>query len=161
MGARRTGLEVRLIARRLRRRSIAPARDAATGRALPVTTPYRRPGPLWALGYHTGEDYAAVTGSLAVGVSWGRVVAVGSTSWGPAYGTMVVVRTSNGRHDVAYCHLDSVAVEVGDRVRPGKVLGLTGATGNTSGAHLHFEVRPAGGRYGSDVHPVVVRRGRP
>lgn len=155
----RSRLEARLIARRLRRRSIAPARTP-DGKPLPVTTPYRRPGALWRLGYHTGEDYAAPIGSLAVGVSWGRVVAVGVTSWGPAYGTMIVVRTSNGRYDVGYCHLSTVDVEVGDRVRPGKILGRTGDTGNTRGAHLHFEVRPAGGRYGSDVHPARARRGR-
>lgn len=156
---RRTVLEVRLAARRLLRRSIAPARRP-DGAPLRVTTPYRKPGPLWALGYHTGEDYAAPIGSLAVAVSWGRVIAVGSTTWGPAYGTMVVVRTASGRYDYAYCHLSRVDVKVGDRVRPGKVLGRTGDTGNTRGAHLHFEARTRGGRYGSDVHPAKVRRGR-
>ena len=152
-----------MIRRRLARRPITPCRTAPTaaapqGKALPVTTRYRATGALWALGYHTGEDYAAPVGSLAVAVSWGRVIAVGSTSWGAAYGTMVVVRKAGGSYDYAYCHLSSVRVAVGDSVRPGTIVGRVGITGNSSGPHLHFEARPAGGRYGSDVHPGRVRR---
>lgn len=157
----RTRLEARMIRRRLRRRSVAPCRLAPTsafplGRAVAVSTPYRATGPSWSLGYHTGEDYAAPVGSLAVAPSWGRVIAVGSTSWGAAYGTMVVVRS--GAFDYAFCHLSSVSVDVGDPVRPGTVVGHVGITGNTSGPHLHFEVRPAGGRFGSDVHPARIRK---
>lgn len=152
-----------MIRRRLRRKTIAPCRTAPSrtvpqGKALPVTTPYRTPGRLWALGYHTGEDYAAPVGSLAVAVTWGKVIAVGQTSWGSAYGTMVVIRKNGRRYDYAYCHLSSVAVKVGDRVRPGTIVGRTGITGNTTGAHLHFEARISGGHYGSDVHPALVRR---
>lgn len=158
----RTLLERRMIRRRLQRQPIAPCRSSRTptspdGRALPVTTPYRVPGTSWAYGYHTGEDYAAPIGSLAVSVVWGTVVAVGDTSWGEAYGTMVIVRDGRGRLDLGYCHLSAARVTVGQKVRPGTVVGLTGDTGNTHGAHLHFEVRPAGGRYGSDVHPSNAR----
>lgn len=161
----RTRLEARMIRRRLRGHNVAPCRTAPTdafplGRAAEITTRYRVTGSWWARGYHTGEDYAAPVGSLAVSPAWGRVIAVGSTSWGAAYGTMVVVRTSLGVYDFAFCHLSSVAVAVGDRVRPGTVVGRVGITGNTSGPHLHFEARPAGGRYGSDVHPARVRKPR-
>ncbi len=158
----KTPLEMRMIRRRLLRKFVAPCRVAPVGlipgKALPVTTPYGKRGALWALGYHTGEDYACPTGSLAVAVTWGTVVATGVTSWGPAYGTMVIIRTSSGRYDYAYCHLSRTLVKAGDKVRPGTVVGLTGETGHAFGEHLHFEARTAGGRYGSDVAPRRVRR---
>lgn len=162
----RTRLEAAMIRRRLTRRTIAPVRSAPDplaplGRALPVTTRYRVRGTSWTLGYHTGEDYAAPVGSLAVAPSWGRVIAVGETSWGKAYGTMVVIREATGRYDYALCHLSSVAVHVGDRVRPGTIVGHTGNTGNSTGPHCHFEARPAGGHYGTDVHPALIRRATP
>lgn len=154
-----------MIRRRLQGLNVSPARTTPTaahplGTAHAVTTPYRVTGSSWARGYHTGEDYAAPIGSLAVSPAWGRVIAVGSTSWGAAYGTMVVVRTRRGVYDFAFCHLSRVEVAVGDTVRPGTVVGRVGITGNTSGPHLHFEARPAGGSYGSDVHPARVRKSR-
>jgi murein DD-endopeptidase MepM/ murein hydrolase activator NlpD len=157
----RTRLEARMIRRRLRGLNVSPCRLAPTpavplGRAVEISTRYRATGPSWSLGYHTGEDYAAPVGSLAVAPSWGRVIAVGTTSWGAAYGTMVVVRA--GAFDYAFCHLSSVTVAVGDRVRPGTVVGRVGITGNTTGPHLHFEARPNGGRFGSDVHPARIRK---
>lgn len=160
-----TPLERRMIRRRLLRKSVAPCRTAPTravplGKALPVSTAYAKRGTMWMLGYHTGEDYAAPTGSQAVAVSWGTVIAVGSTSWGPAYGTMVIIRTASGRYDYAYCHLTRARVLVGQKVRPGTVVGYTGATGNVTGPHLHFESRAAGGRYGDDVGPRHVRGSR-
>lgn len=153
---KRTPLERRYRRRRLARKMLNPVR--VDGHGGTVTTPYGKRGSLWALGYHTGEDFACPTGSRAVAVSWGRVIAVGTTDWGPAYGMMVVIRTGNKRYDYAYCHLSRVDVRIGQKVRPGMRLGLTGETGNTTGPHLHFEARTAGGRYGSDVAPRKVRR---
>ena len=150
----------RMIARRLAGLNVSPCRTADGKAALPVTTPYGIPGDRWAAGHHTGEDYAAATGSRALAPSWGIVMATGSTSWGPAYGTMVLVRMANGRYDYGMCHLSRVVVAVGDRVQPGTLLGYTGATGNVTGPHLHFEARTAGGRYGSDIHPRFARRAR-
>ena len=162
---KRTPLERRMIARRLRRKALGPCRTAPTtvhptGQSIPVSTRYGIRGTRWMLGYHTGEDYACPVGSQAVAVTWGTVLAAGSTSWGPAYGTMVVIRTASGRYDYAYCHLSHVLVTVGQKVRPGTLVGLTGDTGNVTGPHLHFEARTAGGRYGSDVSPRKVRRSR-
>jgi murein DD-endopeptidase MepM/ murein hydrolase activator NlpD len=151
-----TPLETRMTRRRRLGLNVAPARSAVNGKGLRVTTPYGIPGDRWEAGHHTGEDYACATGSLAVGVSWGRVIEVGATTWGPAYGLAVIVRTP--LFDIAWCHLSVADVAVGDRVRPGTVLGLTGATGNVTGPHLHLEVRPRYGRYGSDVHPRRARR---
>lgn len=154
---KRTRIEQRMIRRRLTGRMVSPCLNLE-GRRFAVTTRYAVPGTHWATGHHTGEDYACPVGSLAVAVSWGTVIAVGITSWGPAYGQMVVIRTGDNSHDYAYCHLSSTSVAVGDKVRPGAVVGRTGATGNVTGPHLHFEARPAGGRYGSDVPPMRVKR---
>jgi murein DD-endopeptidase MepM/ murein hydrolase activator NlpD len=120
---------------------------------LPVTTRYKATGPAWSLGYHTGEDHAGPTGSLINSVTWGEVL---ETTWGDAYGIHLVIRTASGSYDVAYCHLDDVLVSVGDKVRPGQTIGHLGATGHATGPHL--EARPAGGRFGSDVNPLLVKR---
>jgi len=53
-----------------------------------------------------------------------------------------------------------VLVKAGDKITPGMTVGLTGATGHVTGPHSHFEARPAGGRYGSDVHPYLVKHNR-
>lgn len=171
------------IARQMRRRRrgkvIPPAVNAITFRHFPVTTPYGATSPIgkpWILGRHTGEDHACPVGSFATSISWGRVVCVahwtrpgviGSRGpvvhWGDAYGTHVVIRTADGRFDVAFCHLSQTFVAPGDRVRPGQVIGLTGRTGGsgTFGPHLHLEARPAGGRFKSDVNPLRVKRFTP
>lgn len=145
-------------------------------RTLPVTTPYGAtspPGKPWALGRHTGEDHAAPTGSFAVATTWGRVICVATWTrpnviggrgqidhWGDAYGTHVIIRTGDGRHDYAMCHLSVTLVAPFETVRPGQVIGLTGHTGGDGhfGPHLHLEARPAGGRFGSDVNPLNVKR---
>jgi murein DD-endopeptidase MepM/ murein hydrolase activator NlpD len=125
-----------------------------------VTTDYGIPGDMWQAGHHTGEDHACPVGSLAVAVSWGHVIAAGpaGAGYGAAYGNIVVIRTRSGRFDYMLCHLSHIMVTVGASVEPGEVVGLTGATGNVTGPHLHFEARPAGGRYGSDVRPVLVKQ---
>ncbi len=155
---------------------IPPCVGSVLLRTFPITTPYRKPGPNppWSLGYHTGEDHAAPVGSLVNATSYGKVVCVaiwlrpgvmGATSgpvthWGDAYGTHVVIRTKDGRHDYAACHLSRVLVRPGDLVRPGMTVGHVGHTGGsgTFGPHLHLEARPVGGRFGTDVNPIKVKR---
>ncbi|GAA4117348.1 hypothetical protein GCM10022215_17870 [Nocardioides fonticola] len=139
--------------------TVEPVVEAGTLKPLPVTYPYGVKNDSYAAGHHTGEDHACPIGSLAISTVWGEVVQVSTSggSWGSAYGTVVVLRARSG-HDVGYCHLSKTRVKVGDVVRPGTIIGETGNSGNSTGPHLHFEVRPAGGRYGSDVDPVVVKR---
>lgn len=134
---------------------------------LKVSTPYRETNEqagahLWSLGYHTGEDYPAPAGTPVYAVTWGHVVGVGWAGgllgWGADYGLMVIIRTASGEHDYGYAHLSTLDVRQGAKVCPGILLGRTGATGHVTGAHLHFEARPAGGRFGSDVRPLLVKQ---
>ncbi|NED00656.1 M23 family metallopeptidase, partial [Streptomyces sp. SID6648] len=78
----------------------------------------------------------------------GKVVAAGD---GGAYGNQVVIRHSDGMYS-QYAHMSKIKVSVGDTVRGGTVIGLSGATGNVSGPHLHMEVR-TGPDYGTDINP--------
>ncbi len=56
-----------------------------------------------------------------------------------------------------YGHLSSIGVSVGQSVTPGQQIGLSGATGNATGPHLHFEAR-TGPDYGSDIDPIAYLR---
>lgn len=145
---------------RRRGRILSPVVTARTFNPIRVTTPYHELGPLWSLGYHTGEDHPAPIGSLAVATTWGRVVVAGANGqgYGADYGNIVVVRTASGWFDAMFCHLSQIHVRVGDSVVPGKIVGLTGESGHVTAPHLHFEVRPAGGRFGSDVRPINVKQ---
>jgi murein DD-endopeptidase MepM/ murein hydrolase activator NlpD len=98
---------------------------------------------------------------IALWVRPGQIAGAGPvTQWGDSYGNHVVIRTASGLYDVGYCHLSDVLVAPGDKVRPGQTIGYIGHTGGTGnfGPHLHLEARPAGGRFGSDVPPILAKR---
>jgi len=90
---------------------------------------------------HTGLDFAAPTGTPVMSVTNGVVT---STGYEGAYGNQIIITTDDGT-ELWYCHLNSYAVEVGDTVRAGEVIGTVGSTGNSTGPHLHLEVRPGAG----------------
>lgn len=75
-------------------------------------------------------------------VTGGKVVAV-STGWNAGRGTLIKVQTAPGVIEI-YQHCAAVYVKVGQQVPQGTVLGRAGATGNVTGAHLHFEVQVNG-----------------
>ncbi|WP_018547338.1 M23 family metallopeptidase [Streptomyces sp. LaPpAH-108] len=114
-----------------------------------VSTGYRTGGSLWSSGSHTGIDFHAASGTPVHAVGAGTVVSAG---WGGAYGNEVVIRMADGMY-TQYGHLSSLGVTVGQQVTPGQRIGLSGATGNATGPHLHFEARTSP-EYGSDVDPV-------
>jgi murein DD-endopeptidase MepM/ murein hydrolase activator NlpD len=118
-----------------------------------VTTPYGTPGD-WAAGYHTGLDYSTHgrTGVPVWAVHRGRVEAAGNL-WGSAYGLQVVVLGPLGIIEVGYCHLSSVAVRVGERIRVGQLLGHSGSSGRSTGPHLHYEERRPPWRYSDHRRP--------
>jgi murein DD-endopeptidase MepM/ murein hydrolase activator NlpD len=128
----------------------ATATSPVPGRG--VTTPFGRPGSLWAAGYHTGDDYAAPVGTRVVATRAGRVIAAGWNTWGAAYGQQVIVETDGIRH--LYAHLSSLSVRTGDRVALGQELGRVGVTGNTTGPHCHYEERRAPYGYFDHRRPV-------
>ncbi|OEJ95463.1 hypothetical protein J116_014235 [Streptomyces thermolilacinus SPC6] len=86
---------------------------------------------------HTGQDFALDIGTPVRSIGAGRVHAV---SCGGAFGIEVLVRHDNGWYS-QYAHLASAAVEQGQRVVAGQWVGQAGTTGNSTGPHLHFEVR--------------------
>lgn len=78
--------------------------------------------------------------------------------WGGAYGNQVVIQLADG-HYAQYAHLSSLSVSAGQAVTEGQQVGLSGATGNVTGPHLHFEIRTTPD-YGSDVDPLAYLRGK-
>jgi hypothetical protein len=86
---------------------------------------------------HTGQDFPAPTGTPVMAAGSGVVTLAG---WSGSYGNLVRILHAEG---VAtwYAHLSRLDTNTGDRVRAGDVIGLVGATGNTTGPHLHLEVR--------------------
>jgi len=88
--------------------------------------------------FHTGVDTVAPFGSQVLAADDGVVALVGSSSQG--YGNYVILAHSGGL-DTLYGHLATALVKVGDRVNQGQPVGLEGSTGNSTGAHLHFELR--------------------
>jgi len=115
-----------------------------------VSFPYGVRNPRYEAGFHTGDDYAAPTGTPVVAVRAGRIE--WSDGAGGAYGEWVGLAADNGRTYV-YCHLSERSVGAGDSVRAGERLGAVGATGQVTGPHLHFEDRPRGGGYGEVREP--------
>ena len=88
--------------------------------------------------FHTGVDLVEPFGSAVYAADDGIVALVGSTTSG--YGTYVVIAHSGGL-DTLYGHLSAALVKVGQSVTQGQPVGLEGSTGNSTGAHLHFELR--------------------
>jgi murein DD-endopeptidase MepM/ murein hydrolase activator NlpD len=118
-----------------------------------ISTGYKAGGAVWSSGSHTGVDFHAASGTPVHAVGAGTVVEAG---WGGAYGNNVVIKMNDGTF-TQYGHLSSIGVSVGQTVTPGQQIGLSGATGNVTGPHLHFEARTSA-EYGSDIDPVAYLR---
>ncbi|MEV3967626.1 peptidoglycan DD-metalloendopeptidase family protein [Streptomyces sp. NPDC050698] len=134
------------------------AQSNSSGYTLPVNgatigTPYHMSGSMWSSGYHTGVDFVVPTGTSLKAVGAGTVVSAG---WGGAYGNQVVIKLADGFY-AQYAHLSQLSVSAGQTVTAGQQVGLSGATGNVTGPHLHFEIRTTPD-YGSDVDPVAYLR---
>ena len=98
---------------------------------------------------HLGIDIAAFVGDPVTASDNGVVVFAGWSTGG--YGYMVMIDHGNG-YQTVYGHLSSVAVSCGQSVYQGQYIGAAGSTGNSTGPHLHFEVR----LYGQFVNPWYV-----
>lgn len=104
-----------------------------------VTARFGSRGSRWAT-THTGIDYAGRTGDAIKAADGGTVTFAG---WNGSYGKMVKISHGNGL-ETWYAHMSSIKVSAGTKVAKGAVIGGLGSTGNTTGPHLHFEVRKNG-----------------
>lgn len=98
---------------------------------------------------HKGQDIAAPTGTKVKSVADGIVVRSSPVEQGGGYGNFIVIK-----HDdfySAYGHLSKREVNKGDKVKKGELIGLVGSTGQSTGPHLHFEIRKT--ENGSQVDP--------
>ncbi|MFI0807465.1 M23 family metallopeptidase [Streptomyces echinatus] len=89
---------------------------------------------------HTGIDFPVSYGTPVMAATDGTV----TTKWNSAYGNMMIVTAMDGT-ETWYCHLSSYQVGYGTTVKAGDPIAYSGNSGNSTGPHLHFEVRPAGG----------------
>jgi murein DD-endopeptidase MepM/ murein hydrolase activator NlpD len=113
-----------------------------------LSAPFGSGGARWAK-RHTGQDFAVPIGTPVRAVGDGRVVRV---SCGGAFGIEIVIQHAGGYY-TQYAHLAAVTVGQGARVSTGQWIGQSGTTGNSTGPHLHFEVRITP-EMGSAVDPV-------
>ncbi|MFC7637777.1 peptidoglycan DD-metalloendopeptidase family protein [Streptomyces thermogriseus] len=96
---------------------------------------------------HTGIDFPVPYGTPVLAATDGTV----RTQWNSAYGNMMIVTAMDGT-ETWYCHLSSYQVPSGTTVKAGQPIAFSGNSGNSTGPHLHFEVRPAGG---SPIDPLA------
>ena len=89
---------------------------------------------------HNGIDISAPVGTPVGASAAGTVVAAGDQG---AYGLTVIIDHGDG-FATLYAHLSAISVSSGQRVARGSVLGAVGTTGNSTGPHLHFEIRYGG-----------------
>jgi murein DD-endopeptidase MepM/ murein hydrolase activator NlpD len=121
-----------------------------------ITTAYKKKGKMWSKGYHTGIDFAVAQGTDVIAVAPGVIA---NSNWGKAYGIQLVqeVLYKGKKFYVIYAHLSKALVKIGDKVVKGQHIGESGNTGNSSGPHLHFEVRNnIRWSAGKDVNPKFV-----
>jgi murein DD-endopeptidase MepM/ murein hydrolase activator NlpD len=87
---------------------------------------------------HTGQDFAAPIGTPVHALADGTIV---FASYDGAYGNKIAIQHA-GTLVTWYAHLSAYKVKLGDKVKAGQLIGLVGDTGNTTGPHLHLEIRP-------------------
>ncbi len=91
---------------------------------------------------HNAVDLAAPVGTSIMAAADGTVILSKTGGYNGGYGTYVVVSHANGTQTV-YGHMSANYVSVGQKVSQGELIGRIGMTGNTSGPHVHFEIRGA------------------
>ncbi|NEC91335.1 M23 family metallopeptidase [Streptomyces sp. SID12501] len=124
-----------------------------------LSASFNQAGTMWS-STHSGQDFAVPSGTKVVAAHGGTVVKAGGNGAGDgsAYGNAVVIKHGNGTYS-QYAHLSRINVKVGQVVATGQRIALSGNTGNSSGPHLHFEIRTTA-NYGSAVDPVAFLRAK-
>jgi murein DD-endopeptidase MepM/ murein hydrolase activator NlpD len=101
--------------------------------------------------HHTGIDFRAGHGTPIRAVKAGEVLYAGNSgNWA---GNHVAIKHADGMTTM-YSHMSSLGVTEGETVQAGQIIGRVGQTGRAFGAHLHFELYPAGVKYG-DVYKAI------
>ncbi|WP_327353985.1 peptidoglycan DD-metalloendopeptidase family protein [Streptomyces sp. NBC_01304] len=140
----RIDLKERQAAEKKRKAEEAARKEAMRPKfALPVkqqglSAYYGQAGINW-MSVHTGIDFPVSYGTSVLAATDGTV----RTQWNSAYGNMAIVTAADGT-ETWYCHLSSTKIRSGS-VKAGDEIAFSGNSGNSTGPHLHFEVRPGGG----------------
>ncbi|MFD3944194.1 M23 family metallopeptidase [Streptomyces sp. NPDC058579] len=140
----RIDLKARQEAEKKKREEEAARKEALRPKfALPVklhqlSASYGQAGVNW-MSVHTGIDFPVQYGTKVMAATDGTV----RTQYNGAYGNMAIVTAPDGT-ETWYCHLSSTKIRSG-KVQAGDVIAYSGNSGNSTGPHLHFEVRPGGG----------------
>lgn len=104
------------------------------------------------VGRHNGLDFGIVVGTPVHSTMEGTVKYAG---WSPiGYGNLVIVE--NGDYQTYYAHLSKIPVSAGQKVQAGSVIGESGNTGNSTGPHLHYEIR----KNGKNIDPTSLTLGK-
>lgn len=86
--------------------------------------------------FHTGIDYRAPRGTIVLAAATGIVT---EAKWDGGYGNTIRIKHGNG-YETTYAHLMNMTVITGEKVLKGDTIGNVGATGKTTGSHLHYEI---------------------
>jgi murein DD-endopeptidase MepM/ murein hydrolase activator NlpD len=89
---------------------------------------------------HQGVDLAVSTGTPVKAAASGTVTQAGNAG---SYGLLVIIKHANG-YETRYAHNSRITVKVGQYVKQGDIIAYSGNTGNSTGPHLHFEIRVNG-----------------
>lgn len=89
---------------------------------------------------HNGVDFGSGKNTEVYAAAGGKVVLA---EYNKSYGNYIIIEHKDGTGSV-YAHLEKMATSKGSKVRKGELIGYTGSTGRSSGAHLHYEVRVSG-----------------
>ena len=103
--------------------------------------------------FHSGADLAAPLGTPVLATRAGRVSV---SDFLGGYGLTVILRHDDGSLESRYAHLSQLAVQAGEWVEQGEVIGLVGSTGTSTGPHLHFELRQLTAEGWAAVDPIEV-----
>jgi murein DD-endopeptidase MepM/ murein hydrolase activator NlpD len=108
-----------------------------------ITSPY---GSRWGR-FHYGLDFRAAVGTSVKAMATGVVMGTGDTDIackGASFGKWVFIKYNNGLSST-YGHLSSISAKVGDKVKAGDIVALSGNTGSSTGPHLHVAVYASDG----------------
>ena len=98
--------------------------------------------PIWGdMRFHAGEDIGAPSGTPILAADSGIATVIPNN--GNGYGNYIIINHGGGRTTL-YAHMSAFAVSNGQSVTQGQTIGYVGSTGNSTGPHLHFEVRVNG-----------------